>query len=385
MVIRRELGDRNPNLPNIHTQTNLRPDDYDTLIVPADDLDGAVLAIQSKLALLSERFPGAAFVADYTGGTKTMSAALVCAALERDDVDLQLVTGPRADLVKVKPGTDQAVAASAARIRLRRRMAPYLGAWKRHAYQEAADGLQGIRSSAGSPDLPRLNAARNLSVALARWDAFDHIGALHLLEIYGPRIGPVWPTLLPALRYLTQSNNRRTGKPNPLHEPSRLWDLWRNAERRAGQGRFDDAVARFYRLIEWTAQWQFDAKRGWKTADFPAEELPRTIEATAGTDGKIKLGLWRSWQVAAEHFGEPVAGMVADGAGEELRDLLDLRNRSILAHGFSPVLESDWQRMRSWMERRFLPVLEQLSVEAGLRQRPQQLPTELPPSVLEAV
>ena len=32
-------------------------------------------------------------------------------------------------------------------------------------------------------------------------------------------------------------------------------DLWRNAERRAVQGRYDDAVARCYRMVEWTAQW----------------------------------------------------------------------------------------------------------------------------------
>ncbi|MCY4212631.1 MAG: TIGR02710 family CRISPR-associated CARF protein [Gammaproteobacteria bacterium] len=353
--------------------------------MPADDLDGAVLALQGKLAELCERFPGAAFVADYTGGTKTMSAALVCAALEREDVDLQLVLGTRADLVKVKSGTEQTAAASAVRTRLQRRMAPCLGAWKRYAYAEAAEGLRSICISSGSPDLARLNVARNLSAALARWDAFDHVGALDLLDDYGARTAPVWPTLLPTLRNLTCKDNPRTGKRNPRQEPARLWDLWRNAERRATQGRFDDAVARLYRLIEWTAQWQLDTKRGWKTAHFPAEELPKTVSATAGPDGKIKLGLWHAWRVAAEQLGEPIAGVVTGGAGEELRDLLDLRNRSILAHGFSPVRESDWRRMQKWMSERFLPVLDRLSAEEGLKERPPQLPTELLAIVLEPV
>ena len=384
MVIRQK-PDGTPCLSNIPAQEGLRPDGYDICIVPADDLDGAVLAIQKQLADLTERFPGATFAADYTGGTKTMSAALVCAALERDDVDLQLVVGPRADLIRVKSGTEQAAAASAVRTRVQRRMAPYLGAWKRFAYHEAAEGLQGIRSPAGSPSFRRLSAARNLSWAFAHWDAFDHVGALDLLENYGARVGPVWPTLLPTLRHLTRKHNPRTQKPNQLHEPSRLWDLWRNAERRASQGRFDDAVARLYRLIEWTAQWQLDIKRGWKTADFPADKLPKTVKVAAGPDGRIKLGLWHSWQVAAELLGEPVAGVVADGAGEELRDLLDIRNRSILAHGFNPVGESDWRRMSKWMSGRLLPVLDQLSAEVGLKVRPAQLPTELPASVLEAV
>ena len=106
---------------------------------------------------MSTRFPGARFVADYTGGTKTMTAALVCAALQSDDVELQLVSGARRDLVGVVDGTERA-------------MAPYLAAWKRYAYQEAAAGLERIRVAADAPDRQRLNLALVLSRALARWD-----------------------------------------------------------------------------------------------------------------------------------------------------------------------------------------------------------------------
>ena len=376
-VIKAHFSDDKPSLANIPTQANLSPDQFETCLVPADDLDCAVLAVQTALTSLLERFPDAAFIADYTGGTKSMSAALVCAALERDDVDLQLVAGTRADLVKVKSGTEQAVAASAVRMRLQRQMAPYLGAWNRYAYHEAAEGLHGIRTSAGSPDRSRLNVARNLSEALARWDAFDHVGALDRLESYSARVGPVWPTLLPTLRMLIQEGN-------PRQEPACLWDLWRNAERRASQGKFDDAVARLYRLIEWTAQWQLKVKLGVETADVPANLLPRTITAQPGPDGKIKTGLWQSWQVAADQLGEPVAGIVGGSAGRELRDLLDIRNRSILAHGFKPVAASDWQRMQTWLEERFLPALDQLSAEVGMKQRPDQLPAELPGTVLKS-
>lgn len=62
--------------------------------------------MRSCAAGLAERFPGARFIADYTGGTKTMTAALVCTALERDDVTLQLVSGARPDLVAVRDGTE---------------------------------------------------------------------------------------------------------------------------------------------------------------------------------------------------------------------------------------------------------------------------------------
>ena len=99
-----------------------------------------------------------------------MTAALVCAALQSDDVELQLVSGARRDLVGVVDGTEQAMTASAARLRLERAMAPYLAAWKRYAYQEAAAGLERIRVAADAPDRQRLNLALVLSRALAQWD-----------------------------------------------------------------------------------------------------------------------------------------------------------------------------------------------------------------------
>ena len=370
-VIKAHPRDKKPSLPNIPIQTGLADESFETRIVPADDLDGAYLDMRTAVAELAHRLPGAQFVADYTGGTKTMTAALTCVALERDDVELQLVAGARPDLLRVANGTEQAVVASVARLRLDRAMAPYLGAWRRFAYHEAAEGLDGIRIAAGATeDRARLALARALSRALARWDDFDHAGALDLLEIYASRVAPSYPSMLPALRWLTNETGKR-------HEPARLWDLWLNAERRASQGRFDDAVARVYRLIEWTAQWQLRDRFGADTADFPPELLPANIDAPPGRDGKVKVGLWSAWQIVAERAQGPARDLIA-GHGAELRNLLSIRNDSILAHGFRPVQKPDWERMQRWMQDRFLPVLQLLAQEAGLKSPPEQLPAEPP-------
>ena len=61
-----------------------------------------------------------------------MTAALVIAALESEQVALRLVTGTRGDLVKVRDGSETGLAVSAEGIRLRRSMAPYLAAWGRY-------------------------------------------------------------------------------------------------------------------------------------------------------------------------------------------------------------------------------------------------------------
>ena len=253
---------------------------------------------------MSTRFPGARFVADYTGGTKTMTAALVCAALQSDEVELQLVSGARRDLVGVVDGTEQAMTASAARLRLERAMAPYLAAWKRYAYQEAAAGLERIRVVADAPDRQRLNLALVLSRALARWDDFDHSGALRLLEPYAGSVTRSYPSMLPTLRLLSQESD-------PKREPARLIDLWLNARRRASQGRFDDAVARVYRLIEWTAQWLICTKLGADTGDFPDRLLPEDVDARRDGRGRIKLPLWAGWQVVSAHVQGPAHDLSA--------------------------------------------------------------------------
>ncbi len=362
---------------NIPDQLGLAADQFETCVIPADDLDGAISATHAAITKISGKFRGAKLIADYTGGTKTMSAALVCAALEREEMELRLVTGPRGNLKQVKQGTEKVFVASMAGARLNKQIKLSLDCWSRYAYQQALSELASISPvAANAPFREKLDVVRLLSDAFARWDAFDHDGAFDLLQDYGGRIGRVWPNMLRDLRLLIDGESS-------LRLPMRILDLWRNAERRAAQGRFDDAVARMYRLIEWTAQWQLRSRCEIETADVPIDKMPQSISIKPAADGKIKLGLWHSWQLAAHHLGEPFASLVNDSAGRKLRDLLDIRNQSILAHGDKPIAKDDWERMREWMEGEFFPIFDELAGEAGLRKKPDQLPRELPGDLLE--
>ena len=375
-VIKASKDAPNPTLPNIPTQADLPDDKFEEQIVPADDLDGAYSKMRDAIAKLAKRFPNANCIADYTGGTKTMTAALVCAALERDDFELQLVAGARTNLVSVQDGTEQVMTASVARLRLLRAMAPYLGAWERFAYHEAAEGLKSIRIVAGAVDIQQLQIAQVLSGALALWDNFDHVGAFDQIKVYSKRVAPRFPNIFKTLSILTN-------KKNTQREPALLFDLWLNAERRAAQGRFDDAIARWYRLMEWTAQWQLRTKLDADTADFPGRLLPKDANVASARDEKIKIGLWQAWQVVGEQ--ECLKGPAQDfftKYGGEFLNLLEVRNKSILAHGFRPVTASDWwQEVRNWTQEKFLPVLRALAKEVGLKNEPQQLPTTFPESI----
>lgn len=375
-VIREDRDDPGSTLPNIPTQAGLDDGRFEARQAPADDLDGCVAVMRAAIAELAERFPEARFVADYTGGTKSMTAALVCAALEADGIGLQLIAGARASLDGVRPSTESAMPVSLARLRLDRALAPYLGAWRRFAYREAADGLKGIRIERDlpQPDRHRLQQARDLSRAFAAWDDFDHKEAFSLIESYKGLCGQ-WPALgamLSTLRRLTHDRDRDTRT-----EPARIHDLWLNAERRAAQGRYDDAVARAYRMIEWTAQWQLRSKHGIDTADMPADWIPRSAQAAPGRDGKLKVGLWQSWLAIGQRLDGPAREFM-ERHGSELRARLDLRNDSILAHGFRPVGAGDWEEFLNTVQSAFLPMFRELASEAGLKSLPEQLPAAPP-------
>ena len=225
-VVKAHPGDKTPTLPNIPTQAGLTEERIKIRTVPADDLDGAFTAMRSEIAELASRFPDAKFVADYTGGTKTMTAALVCAALDRTDLELQLVAGARPDLLQVAAGTEQTMVASVARLRLDRTMTPFFEAWHRYAYHEAAEGLEAIRIATDSPDRARLALARNVSRALANWDDFDHMEALAQIDPFFGQIASDYPSMGHDLHLLTRKSDKR-------NEPARIYDLWLNAERRA--------------------------------------------------------------------------------------------------------------------------------------------------------
>ena len=125
-VVRASFSDPGPTLPNIPTQTELSSSCFATCIVPPDNLNEAYLLMRHQVRTLSEQFASRRLVADYTGGTKAMTAALVCAALESDGLDLQVVIGARVDLISVSDGTHAAAAVDVSRMRTDRAVARHL-------------------------------------------------------------------------------------------------------------------------------------------------------------------------------------------------------------------------------------------------------------------
>jgi hypothetical protein len=370
LIIKAQFKDEKPCLPNIPAQTGLSEEQFEVLKVQPDDFDDVYTKISGWLA--DRNHSGENLIADYTGGTKTMSAALVAAALDDEGVKLQLVTGSRANLIKVESGSEDTVHANVQATRLQRRVQDAVAVWTHFAYAEAADLLRNIPTPSDTGQRGKLQRARDLSDAFAAWDRFDHATAQTILGRYQGILGPSLGPLFGILGLLN--------KEVPAREPLQLFDLYRNAERRAAAQRYDDAIARLYRLLEWSAQWLLREQAGIDTSDVPVDKIPPGLVLSKHRDGCYQAGLFNAWELSAHYCGENVTQFWREEKNVML-DHLQARNNSILAHGFEPLNEEAWQRFAGWIEGKLLPLMLSITDDRKkyrIRQLPEQLPKHYP-------
>lgn len=365
--IKAKSSDENDNLPNIPIQTGLEEGQYQVYLTPSDDLDSIYQTCIHAIEQAYSQFPKGMITADYTGGTKSMSAGLAMAAMEFPNVQLQLVTGARKDLQKVHDG-QYAATANSQKIRYQRQIAPYQQAWQRYAYAEAQAGISHIKPPASIDIRGQYNQFKDLSKAFAEWDNFNHREAREILGIYAPKLPENYKSYLAIAHRLNDTNPQKS-------DAARLWDLYLNALRRAAQGRYDDAVARVYRLIEWTAQWILENQCNIKTADVAVEQIPEGVTLSQNKKGQWQAGLFSAWQLVSLKTKGSAAEFFRTQQ-DPLNNHLQIRNFSILAHGFEPVNEESWQAFHAWLEANFVPMLLAETKKVGIREKPIQLPNE---------
>ena len=123
-------------------------------------------------------------------------------------------------------------------------------------------------------------------------------------------------------------------------------DIMNNCERRADEGRCDDAVARIYRVFELLAQWHIrkmglcneeDLRQGNYSIDdskLKEEHIKYFKEQGYQENDRIKPGLFDTYHFLARC--EHSMGLEFE-EDEHLHHLLSRRNSSILAHGLKSV------------------------------------------------
>ncbi|MCX7685111.1 MAG: TIGR02710 family CRISPR-associated CARF protein [Acetobacteraceae bacterium] len=349
-----------------------------------DDPEAAFLALREAVGRLRADHPGARLLFDYTGGTKSMTSAVFQCALAIAGAELQFMAGRREDLRTVKPGTERPTAIPVAWLLAERQEARLRAAWKAFDYAAAAAGYRRLHEDLGGDEKApeelrqRLADLAAISEAFELWDRFRHADAAAILAAVEPRVRGLRP-----FREQAEACTRQT--------PARILDLWRNAERCAARGRHDDAVARLYRLVEWIAQWRLHEKHGLDASRMDWNRLSQKQIAAAGlseqTAKKTLSGSVQAWKLVAtvepegvvsEFLSAPFSAKDRKKTGEgRLRDMLDLRNHSILAHGERPLGEAEWEKWMVFADELHRRVLSPLLQEAGVSGRlPPQLPRD---------
>ncbi len=381
-VIKSDFSLSTPDLQNIVSQKKINAENYEVLKVPADDIDQCYQIINSSIEEIKNSQPLSIIKADYTGGTKTMSAALAMCAVDQD-IGINLIVGTRIDHIKVVSGSEKSKIVGIDSIRTKQKLNAAAELWNNFAYHQAAEmaGKISITNTNTSP----VKTFIQFSKAFDAWDKFDHVSASQILNSYEQVAESFFCNQGKCINLIIDAQNRNGDSLTPYH----IYDVWNNAKRKAKQGYFDDAVSRGYRMLEMTAQWILLVETGWITSDLPINEIPKNllnnIQIKQNRFGNWQSGLYATWQLI-EMVEDSKLGNFIDLQLPLMSEYLSIRNNSILAHGFSVVSSTQWRSFEQWIEVELLPLINyrysQVEDSVCLRVEDCQLPEKYPEYLL---
>lgn len=273
---------------------------------------------------------------DYTSGTKAMSAALVSAALAKKIGSILYVYGERGEGGRVKSGTERRSSLSPNRIFSQDILNKAIEYFNSYRYGTC---LELLANSELHPDFQeKACLLSQLALLFDAWDKFDFGAAFEqlrkidtdMLKIVGlkDKFQKYYQPLLCKLKTEGESIEK-------------ILDLMGNANRRASEGKYDDAIARLYRALEMEGQIEFFAEFNCSTSDVIIENIPEKFRGNVKTkyfdpkDNKIKIPLFGTYELLAD-AGNPT-GLAFRDKWNDIQKLISLRNKSILAHGNVPL------------------------------------------------
>ncbi|RMH08539.1 MAG: TIGR02710 family CRISPR-associated protein [Nitrospirae bacterium] len=314
---------------------------------------------------------------DFTGGTKPMSAALALATVgrgftfsyvggsERTKTGLgTVVTGTEQLLEQVDPFQFFAV-------QERRKIALY---FERYQFEAAQTVLAGLleRYTAG-PLHVAFVMLHQVAQGYAAWERFQYEEALRVLK----QAFRSWckaveanPTILyaeacPVIEHNVGWLEQLKTHTNHFRQPHTdlVADMIANAERRAEEGKYDDAVVRLYRALELAAQAAIFRRLGCETSAVPATQIPEALQKDfvqrgyESQPGTFQLPLEASYRVLAA-LGEP-EGVHFLERQKDMKKIQSARNFSMLAHGLNPTTREAYDSLHALIAT-FLPVRSDL-------------------------
>ena len=318
-------------------QISMSDGQYTIQEVNPDDLMQVYTVCCAAIRQMQNRY---AIVADYTGGTKTMSAGLTLAVRQFPNVKLSMVAGMRKDL-----SAQYNMSVSA----MRQPLTPlhvedaYVQVQKLFDVYEYRAALEITKTTLRDYELDKSDRMfwqrlRKIIEGFNAWDSFMHKEAFDILQ---PQIHNSHPVVFKALL------NVKTN-----HGYELTHDLLANAGRRAQQGKFDDAVARIYRALEALAQTRLKKEYEIDTASVASATIQayakHQIPAKFTGRDTFELGMISAYELL-QLFDDAV-GKTWTAYDARIRDNIQFRNNSILAHGFTPVTAAQYTGFRQLVD-----------------------------------
>lgn len=354
----------NPKGKAIAFQAGLSEEQYEIIEVDdPDNLDKCYFRIATLAKSIKDKHPRAQVMANYTGGTKTMSVAIALVGVITEEWDLSLNKGPRLDIIKVRTG-DTPVVVNKWQIFSQQQQELVAKALRSYNYALAESLISASLSHPLEASWEKkLLKRRQICQAFDYWDKFDHGKALELLQPYGQDFSAYLIILKKILK-------RTRGSGYEL-----VADLLNNAERRAAQKRYDDAIARLYRATELFAQLRLEKTRGYKSGRLSLKELPPELRPiykkyVKGDDNLLILGLREDYELL-NRFKDHLGKAFKENEGRIL-NALNYRNSSIFAHGIVPSEEKDYQLVSGELKGLLLNVSKKINLNLELKQLPQE-------------
>lgn len=321
-------------------ELSLNDDEFAVIILESEDkIDEIFRTVNGAVRRLAAMgFESEDLCVDYTSGTKAMTGGLLLSAAANSCGELKYITGRRANGVVVD-GTEQFLTMSPAAILAHREIRSARRFILNYRFASAGDLLTGVnRRLLDDYDGKLADNLTWLANAFSAWDKFDHrifLGEYKKVDFDMPELTDfqVSGDAFYRIKGIVEAMKRQDVATGDI-----LADIYNNASRRMEEGKYDDAMARFYRLTEMTAQWAL-AQYGINSSDVAIEKTPEfmhdLLEAhRKKDDGAIKIGLDDSYSLL-KALGSELGKQFREN--DKIRGLLKNRNNSILAHGIKPV------------------------------------------------
>lgn len=291
-------------------------------------------------------------VVDYTSGTKSMSAALFTAGIALEVGSVNYTAGKRDSGGRVIPGMERPTAIKPLAIFAENRIKEAQAFFNCYQFQAAAILLSRLQGSIQEPSIVKqFDFMCKIIEAYRLWDTFSLKKAA---DLFGKIKSEGLMTEHPA-RGLFEKNlihiHRSLANKYSTH---RLVDLFYNIQRRMEEGKYDDAQARIYRLFEYMAQvklynwdnWRIETKKV-SLAALP-ENIREKYRERADANGEIEnismVNAFALLEDLSEALGQDFMQRYRQDTSS-IRSLLNKRNNSILAHGFTAIEKDDCEQL----------------------------------------